>query len=82
MQLVQKSPPEGYRERAARARRAARHATSRDVCDVLLRLAAKYDELAAAGGAPSVRRDDDEVIVFRPASRDLRSSIEVLYYLD
>jgi hypothetical protein len=82
MQLAQKSPAQGYRERAARVRRGARHADSRDVCDVLLRLAAKYDELAAAGVAPSARRDDDEVIVFRRVSRDLRSGRAVLYYLD
>jgi len=81
MQLAQKSPAQGSRERAARVRRGARHADSRDVCDVLLRLAAKYDELAAAGVAPSARRDD-EVIVFRRVSRDLRSGRAVLYYLD
>ncbi len=70
-----------YRERAARVRRGARNAPSRDVCDVLLRLAAKYDELAAENPRPPMP-DDDAMILFRRVRCGVRSGAVVLYYLN
>jgi hypothetical protein len=79
MQLTQSSS-EDYRERAARVRRGARHAGSPDVSDTLLRLAAKYDELADKGYLTGQR--DDEVVMFRRLRCGFHAGTVVLYYLD
>jgi len=78
VQPVRKSAAVDYRERAARLRRGAQLASSRPVCDALLRLAAKYDELADQPAAPP----DEDMIVFRRVRCGFRSGTVVLYYLD
>jgi hypothetical protein len=79
MSPVRKSAAVDYRDRAARLRQGARCGASLPVCDALLRLAAKYDELA---DKPAARQDDDDMVVFRRVRRSFRSGAMVLYYLN
>ncbi|MBV8779126.1 MAG: hypothetical protein JO258_18165 [Alphaproteobacteria bacterium] len=57
---LRKAKAAQYRQRAARARRAA-HAASPEVCDALLRLAVTYDRLALD---PAAALDDDAIVLF------------------
>jgi hypothetical protein len=54
MQSTRQSQAADYRQRAARVRRGAECARPGQVRDILFRLAAKYDEIAAAGGEAPV----------------------------
>jgi len=82
MQRNRQSKAEDYRQRAARVRRGAEHARCGDVHDALLRLAAKYDEIADQGGEVLERQDNDATIMFRRVRCRLRSGLAVLYYPD
>jgi hypothetical protein len=72
--------PDGYRERAAKVRRSAENACSADVRDILLKLASKYDEIAATGRNP--RQERDERVLFRRVHCRFRNGVAVLYYLN
>jgi hypothetical protein len=80
MQPTRQTQAEDYRQRAARVRRGAEHAPPGELHNILLRLAAAYDEIADSGDNVSDPEDDDATIVFPHVGRRLRSGIAVLYY--
>jgi hypothetical protein len=81
MRPTGQSQADAYRQRAARARHGAEHAQSAELRQILLQLAAGYDDLAGACGKSAVRRDDD-IVMFRRVRCRFRKGAAVLYYLD